>query len=200
MHLTDWLPTLFTAAGGDPQSLPSDLYGKNLWPDLKAGTRENFLRKDLLHNIDDEQNVFAIRSGDFKLKHGTVFGGSSDCWFLPPGEKTSERLNSTNSRVGSILKQSAKGFVKNPNFPIIVNCGEMKTPCNILEDKICLFNITNDPCEYNNLAHQLPTVVDQLLRMVDTYNKTAVSPGNMPADTNSNPALHGYYWGPWIEL
>lgn len=202
MHLTDWLPTLFTAAGGEPSLLPSSMYGKNLWPDLMRGAQENFSRNELLHNIDDRQNVLAIRSGNYKLKSGTVFGGLQDGWYLPPGEKlTNLRLqNRKESRVGKVLRNTEKGFKKNPSFPIILKCGEMTSPCNMTEDKICLFNIAQDPCEYNNLAKALPGVVDQLMALIDSYNKTAVTPGNVPADPMSNPALHGYYWGPWKEL
>lgn len=199
MHITDWVPTLFAAAGGDVNSLPSNLYGKNLWPNLMGGTRENFLRKEVLHNIDDEQNVFAIRYGDFKLKSGTVFDGASDGWYLPPGEKPGAVTVGTVSQVSKVLMHTKKGFRKNPDFPIIIKCGEMKSPCNILQDKVCLFNITNDPCEYNNLAKELPEVVNQIMQAVDYNNKTAVKPGNVPADPKSNPALNGYYWGPWID-
>ena len=199
MHVTDWLPTLFSAAGGDPRTLPQSLYGIDLWHDLMSGKRDNYSRKEVLHNIDDTQQVFSLRVGDYKLNFGTVFGGTSDGWYLPPGEKLALHCNDEDSRVGRLLRATEKGFNQNPDLPIIVKCGEMKSPCTITADKICLFNIKDDPCEYNNLAKQMPEMVNQLMKMVESINKTAVPPGNVPADPQSNPALHGYYWGPWIE-
>ena len=34
IHVTDWLPTLYTAAGGDVADLPEDIDGVNQWPSL----------------------------------------------------------------------------------------------------------------------------------------------------------------------
>lgn len=199
MHITDWLPTLYAAAGGDPRNLPPSLYGMNLWPELMSGSKDDYLRKEILHNIDDIDQVYAIRSGDYKLKSGTFRNGIYDGWYLPPGEKYVTDMNESSSRIGKLLESRKDSKRKNPDLPIIVKCGEQKTSCDPLKDQICLFNIATDPCEYNNLANQLPSVVKQLSQMLESYNRTAVKPGNVPPDPRSNPELNGYYWGPWLE-
>ena len=39
IHVTDWLPTLYAAAGGDLAELPEGIDGVNQWPSL-ADARE----------------------------------------------------------------------------------------------------------------------------------------------------------------
>ncbi|CAG2165570.1 unnamed protein product, partial [Oppiella nova] len=83
MHLTDWLPTLYRAVGGQPKALgPID--GIDMW-DILINNLDN-PRKHLLHNIDPIMGVWALRYGYYKLISGTVYKGNFDGWYLPPGE------------------------------------------------------------------------------------------------------------------
>lgn len=66
LHITDWLPTLITAAGGDPSNLTID--GMDLWNALSEDTESP--RSNVLHNIDDIYGVSAITVGDWKLIQG----------------------------------------------------------------------------------------------------------------------------------
>jgi arylsulfatase A-like enzyme len=71
MHVTDWLPTLYTAAGGNPEDLQAaELDGVDQWDALvhdKPSRRE----KALLY-IDEVLNLTAVRSGQWKLASGNV--------------------------------------------------------------------------------------------------------------------------------
>lgn len=67
MHITDWLPTLLTAAGGNPSNLTS-IDGMDLWDALSEDTESP--RTSVLHNIDDIYGVSAITVGDWKLIQG----------------------------------------------------------------------------------------------------------------------------------
>jgi arylsulfatase A-like enzyme len=69
MHITDWLPTLVTAAGGDASNLTID--GINLWNALSEDTESP--RTSILHNIDDIYGVSAVTVGDWKLIQGENF-------------------------------------------------------------------------------------------------------------------------------
>lgn len=67
IHITDWLPTLLTAAGGNPSDLTS-IDGMDLWSALSEDTESP--RTSVLHNIDDIYGVSAITVGDWKLIQG----------------------------------------------------------------------------------------------------------------------------------
>ena len=52
VHVTDWLPTLVTAAGGDIREMEEeDMDGVDQWQLLARGTGEN-KRRVMLYNID----------------------------------------------------------------------------------------------------------------------------------------------------
>ena len=52
VHVTDWLPTLVTAAGGDTRELlEEDIDGVNQWEQLSSG-RGGSKRRTMLYNID----------------------------------------------------------------------------------------------------------------------------------------------------
>jgi len=81
MHVTDWVPTLYTAAGGDPKHLEDNLYGVDSWSMLSEnGTSQ---RKEMLHNIDPTNPYQAgLRVGDYKLLTGDV--GTEWAGWYPP--------------------------------------------------------------------------------------------------------------------
>lgn len=66
IHISDWLPTLLTAAGGDPSNLTID--GMDMWHALSEDTESP--RKMVLHNIDDIFGIAGITYGDWKFIQG----------------------------------------------------------------------------------------------------------------------------------
>ncbi|XP_005101283.1 arylsulfatase I [Aplysia californica] len=85
--------------------------------------------------------------------------------------------------------------------PIKVKCGlkpaNASTNCDPVK-KACLYNLRDDPCEFENLALALPDVVERLEARVAMYRKTMIPPGNKPIDPRGNPQLHGGVWVPWL--
>ena len=65
MHVTDWLPTLYHAAGGDLDDIKIKLDGYNMWNMISLSKRSP--RKEVLHNIDPVTKTAAIRMGKYKL-------------------------------------------------------------------------------------------------------------------------------------
>ncbi|XP_075537060.1 arylsulfatase B-like isoform X2 [Dermacentor variabilis] len=64
MHIVDWLPTLYSAAGGSVSCLgPMD--GINMWQALSEATA--WPRQEILHNIDPQSAAMALRVGSYKL-------------------------------------------------------------------------------------------------------------------------------------
>lgn len=68
MHVTDWLPTVITAAGGNGSELASNLDGIDQWSSIS--TNQTSTRTQLIVNIDEVMKNAAIRDGDWKLVIG----------------------------------------------------------------------------------------------------------------------------------
>jgi arylsulfatase A-like enzyme len=68
MHVSDWLPTLYSAAGGDITKLDSNLDGVDQWSSLVND--EKSPRSQLLVNIDEREKTAALIIGDWKLVLG----------------------------------------------------------------------------------------------------------------------------------
>ena len=64
MHVTDWLPTLYFAAGGNVSDL-QNIDGLNMWDTLTQATESP--RQYILHNIDPFSGAAAIRYRNWKL-------------------------------------------------------------------------------------------------------------------------------------
>jgi arylsulfatase A-like enzyme len=65
MHVSDWLPTLYAAAGGDIADLGSSLDGVDQWGSLV--NNEEPPRHQLLVNIDEKDENAALLVRDWKL-------------------------------------------------------------------------------------------------------------------------------------
>ncbi|XP_075214338.1 arylsulfatase B-like [Lycorma delicatula] len=104
MHMVDWLPTLYSMAGGDISDL-GDIDGMNMWSMLSED--EQSPRTELVHNIDDVGDVYAaLRQGDWKYIKGQVHKGVADKWYGESGrtDDISYDIKSVlNSRVGITL-------------------------------------------------------------------------------------------------
>ena len=65
MHVTDWLPTLYSIAGGDIKNLHS-VDGYDMWNTLSQATESP--REEILHNIDPlRDGEAALRFKNWKL-------------------------------------------------------------------------------------------------------------------------------------
>lgn len=84
MHISDWLPTLLHAAGGN-SSLLKNIDGINMWDALS----DNMLsaRTEILHNIDDIWGSASIMVDKWKLVAGTNYQGQWDGWYGPEGNR-----------------------------------------------------------------------------------------------------------------
>lgn len=82
MHISDWLPTLFHAAGGDTRLL-NNLDGINMWDELTDNVASK--RSEILHNIDEIYGSSALTVDKWKLVVGTNYDGQWDGWYGPEG-------------------------------------------------------------------------------------------------------------------
>ena len=202
MHVSDWLPTLYTVAGGN-SSILGNVDGIDQWKSLSTNTKS--LRSEILHNIDPLTPVSAsLRVGDHKLITGDP-GMKWSGWYPPwQAEKTLD-ISSNNLKSYSnvdILTEGENDW-QTENQKVHVHCGKKpfnaSTNCNPVS-KPCLFNIAKDPCEYYNIAEDNQILVKQMLDRLEAYNRTMIAPGNQPEDPKGNPRFHNDTWVPWIIL
>ncbi|XP_014674868.1 PREDICTED: arylsulfatase B-like isoform X2 [Priapulus caudatus] len=197
MHITDWLPTLYHAAGGDTGELVAP-DGISMWPALSGGGASP--RNEILHNIDDVRHIAALRRGDWKIRIGHTYAGHWDGWYELP--------EATVRAPDSAFVTPLTRILGDPPRPhdwesVVISCG--KKPDNASVNcrptvAPCLFNIRDDPCEYNNMAAARPDVVSALLGRLAMYNATQVKPANKPIDPKSNPKFYDYVWTWWKTL
>ncbi|XP_012939276.1 arylsulfatase I [Aplysia californica] len=108
LHVCDWLPTLYAAAGGDPSTL-HNLDGFNAWDMLSRNS--SGVRTEMLHNIDPIGDFAGVRVGDYKLLIGDV-GMRWDGWYPPyqlaGDEITLNYLNFTDDLTESVTQDSRR--------------------------------------------------------------------------------------------
>uniref|UniRef100_A0A6P7FT84 Arylsulfatase I-like n=1 Tax=Diabrotica virgifera virgifera TaxID=50390 RepID=A0A6P7FT84_DIAVI len=204
-HITDWLPTLVDAAGGDSSKI-TNIDGKSQWTTLSNDQPST--RNEILHNIDDIYGNAALTVGPWKLLKGTTYNGTWDSWYGPSGRdyeyNETKVINSLSGQALKHIKKAANGTqIKILRKQATVDCAVTKhKECNLLEE-VCLYNIENDPCELNNVATNNPSIVRWLTDILNQYNRTAIPPGNLPLDPRGNPKYWNYVWtnfGDYIDI
>ncbi|XP_064490165.1 arylsulfatase B-like [Ornithodoros turicata] len=199
MHITDWLPTLYHAAGGSVADL-GDIDGYNLWESLLSDSVSP--RPDVLHNIDPMDQNSALRHGGYKLVQGHI---RLNDWYKPAdydqGPHNVEKLRYKSS-VGRTLRKLGRPLVESVDEAldeVVVKCNlPMNVSACFPEKAPCLFNIEADPCENDNIADQHPDIVDFMLKRLAVYRESMVPPLNKAPIKKALPRLHGYVWKPYL--
>ncbi|CAL1302037.1 unnamed protein product [Larinioides sclopetarius] len=208
MHVSDWLPTLYRAAGGDPHELGL-IDGFDMWNTLLEDSASP--RTDMLQNLDPIQGTSAFRLRDLKLVNGTT-GTAYDFWHGPSGSEgfsdpsIFEWVFKNGSVVADVLKEMGLWIVEDP-FDVYqrlrikcqkpppkdayIACQADKNPC--------LFNITADPCEYKNIADQHPEVVRRMMDIINMYKAESMEPQAKPSDPRGDPMCHQFVVVPWLD-
>ncbi|KAH9369668.1 hypothetical protein HPB48_007635 [Haemaphysalis longicornis] len=156
MHVVDWLPTLYRAAGGDPSKMKG-LDGHDMWLHLCADLPSP--RTELLYNIDPVAHTSALRYRDYKLVLGTSAGGIYDQRFLTPGgSRPYADLGKlmAEAKAARVLRDfyNTGAFL----FPSLwreratISCGSHGVSNFVSGDPPYLFDLVRDPCELHNLA------------------------------------------------
>lgn len=211
VHITDWLPTLISAAGGDSSTLKS-IDGLDLWNTLTQDRSSP--RTEFLVNLDPVENSAGVRVGDWKLVYNPQsYGDHWDSWFGPSGRNETapetqlnvifeQILHSPTAKAVLTVNPEAFANMKSLRLESEVKCDDIPANatlhCNSQENP-CLFHISSDPCEYHNVAATYPDHVNILMAKLKIYNSTTVPPRNKPFDPNANPKFWGYSWTNWLD-
>uniref|UniRef100_A0A1B0CXZ0 Sulfatase N-terminal domain-containing protein n=1 Tax=Lutzomyia longipalpis TaxID=7200 RepID=A0A1B0CXZ0_LUTLO len=201
VHSTDWLPTFIHVA--DASTCNMNIDGINIWQTVSLNKRPS--RREILHNIDPIIGYSSYYSDGWKYINGTTAVGKYDYWLGeihyendPKSSQYAEIVMRTD--VWKALDPFAKRKLRARDVEALrkktaVNCGNQssRTRCNPLEAP-CLYHLTRDPCEINNLAEKQPKRLQEMARRVEEFRDNMMPPKNLPADPKSNPDLHDGVW------
>ncbi|XP_054011485.1 arylsulfatase B-like isoform X1 [Hylaeus anthracinus] len=201
MHITDWLPTFYSAAGGNLEDLGETLDGVDQWDTIVSAKGTG--RTGVLLNIDEVANVSSALIGRYKLLNGAVseypnFYGDNGINKLYPQYNTSSVLRSL---AGSAIAKISKSTLKDEDViklreKATVTCKNFTTYSTCLHT--CLFDVYNDPCETTDLSLEYPKIVDELNHYIKEYSKVLMPQTNAPVNSASLPQHFNGTWMPWI--
>lgn len=204
MHIIDWLPTLYHAAGGDPTRLGNQLDGVDMWRHLSLNLASP--RNEVLYNIEPAERIAALRYKQYKLVLGIHYGGQYDGRYETPGgsrPRSDLDLLMTKSKVADVLRCFYN--VTSIKFPskwrehATVKCNRSGNNSNFVSaNPPYLFNLAKDPCELNNLASTHSKIVSALQKRLDKYLASSIPPRNRPLDPRGYPENLNGTWGPWL--
>jgi len=181
IHVVDWTPTLLGAVRDSlsienqakvDEFLSEERDGVNQWNVFIEN--EPSRRSELLYNIDGNG---AIRVGDLKLIRGNPGGKDGH---YPPANL-------------SISDEALQGFDDTKNNHNVSNYIINGQP-------IYLFNLAEDPYEYNNTAQEFPDIVEEMMNRLEAYEATMIPPHIADLVEEGNPSHFGGVWSPgWCE-
>lgn len=187
MHSTDWLPTLCDIVGIKPLN-ESILDGMSMLNVIQNNAKSP--RTMIIHNIDpigcNEPICGAIRMNEWKLSVGKQVMQKNLCgsgWCYTYEIHNGTMYNNTTVNCGN------NGHVPIQNYS--------QPPYN---GQPVLYNITDDPCEYNNVADENKDIVQQMYQLLVKYNSTQATPLqalNEAVPNESNPINFGGFWTPF---
>ncbi|KAK8762785.1 hypothetical protein V5799_025949 [Amblyomma americanum] len=198
MHITDWLPTLYSVAGGNTAALGA-LDGMDMWQHLSHGLRSP--RVELLYNIDPPMSQAAIRYWKYKLVLDST-GAFNQRYAPPRGSRPYRDLHELLAR--STAAKVLRDFYKTSSLQLptgwrrraTLTCGAWKARNFLVNDSVFLFDIVRDPCEMYNVASFHPKIVEFLRKRIHAYQAHAAPSLSKPVDPAGFPEGHNGTWAP----
>ncbi|XP_059046112.1 arylsulfatase B-like [Achroia grisella] len=206
-HVTDWLPTLVNAAGGN---ISEQIDGINQWDTINHDEKSK--RLDILITIDDLNGWAAFRQGDFKIIVGDVNQNFSVFYSkelkvlrTPIPSYEGMLLECDTNRIFremlDLVMDVDLAFSKRKEL-IVTNIHENEMDVNLCvptKAKGCLFNITADPSETNDLWNSLPELVRHMTLRLRILWMEMIPRRQPESDSRANPSNRNYIWYPWVE-
>lgn len=199
-HIADWLPTLYSAAGGNPSDL-KQLDGIDQWSAIKRVKSAE--RRSILLNIMHEENEAAIverykliRDKSDYQKHYNYYSGNNVSY--PKYNVTNVLTSPAALAIASVSARILNApKIKELRREATIVC-EDTTNSSSCANRTCLFDIYKDPCEITDLSSKHPTVVERLNVFIDSYKSVLVKESNKPVDPAGLPYHFNNTWMPWL--
>ncbi|XP_060859382.1 arylsulfatase B-like isoform X1 [Metopolophium dirhodum] len=221
-HITDWLPTLYTAAGGNIEDL-GKIDGVDQWKSLTDTLKQ--VRSKILINIDETRGEEALIFNQWKVvksnrTNNMVFNlkyagdpGNAGPKYNMSGVVASavgKCLSEINclTQDGCMNASTARDVFYVARSLAKVDgqiCPERVSNSNPDQqyecfDGYCLFDILQDPCEYRNVAKQNPQTLNATIHMLERFKKEITMQTPFPiVDPDADPRRFAGYWEPWLE-
>nr|CAH7742794.1 unnamed protein product [Callosobruchus chinensis] len=211
MHITDWLPTLYHAAGGDVSKL-GKIDGINQWDVLSRNIPTN--RSEILLNIDEVENHSGVLgyNGRYKLINGTLKHGVYDSYYGDSGRNGNE----PEYDFQAVLKSPTHVAIQKLGGKIHIDeqsmrhtkeqvdrssCRDKSYTPKISCQEFCLFDIDQDPCETSNVLgdRDKQDIVDVLKNKLTGYYQALTPQLNREVDVNSYPSRFNNTWSTWLD-
>ncbi|KAF2898702.1 hypothetical protein ILUMI_07477 [Ignelater luminosus] len=206
IHITDLMPTLYYAAGGDVASL-GKIDGINQW--LTITKSEKSQRSEALINIDEARNVSALLTdgGRYKLINGsTVFSEVDGDFYGETGRDDSNPEYNTDDILHSSVNILLRGNLTQEKILNLRKQMELKSCRKSTIDhdscrynSVCLFDLFEDPCETTNIANKFPEVTERMKSKLEKYWSEVKVQRKGFLDPNANPVYYNNTWYPWLE-
>ncbi|KAM7294977.1 arylsulfatase B-like [Ixodes scapularis] len=203
MHVSDWVPTLYSLAGGNIADL-GVIDGLDMWEALSQDLPSP--RREMLINFDSVDGTAALLSGDFKLVVNSYKNGTYDQRLPTPGNLP-PRVDLDRLMLESLAGKALKTFYANRtgwSLPTAwrgkakIHCGDRKDRFRT-EDTPHLFDVVKDPCELQNLAGCRTLVLRRLMKKLQAYIDQAVPPMDETFDSAGYPRNNDCIWMSWQD-
>ncbi|XP_033227923.1 arylsulfatase B-like [Belonocnema kinseyi] len=201
IHITDWLPTFYSAAGGNIANL-GELDGVDQWSTVQVGERSS--RDFILINIDrNSRNVAAIL-GNFKLikspLYSKYYGDLGHCRRCPAYNLTSIILSLSNQAINTVSNVKLT-LTKIPKLRSMSHVRCRNLAKFIAPVGTSLFDIFNDPCESINVYSKYPEITWNLKHIINDYRQVMMQHNLFDrfSDPASYPENFRGSWMPWID-
>ncbi|XP_068987005.1 arylsulfatase I-like isoform X1 [Bombus flavifrons] len=203
IHVTDWLPTFYSAAGGNLEDLEENLDGVDQWATIVSEKKTR--RKNVLLNIDEKHALSGALMGRYKLinganlTYGDYYGDSGTSESYPEYNVSNVLHSAAGSALASVSNATfnSERIIELRRAATVV-CDNFTSYPRCLDR--CLFDVYNDPCETTDVSREHPEVVDELNRFIAGYTAVLKTQTSGLVDPRSYPEHFNGTWMPWIKL
>jgi len=102
---------------------------------------------------------------------------------------------------GDIMDMAGHPGPQSPNNSVAVNWRNITQTCGRTPETGCLYDVYNDPSEYNNLASTEPAIWHEMMAMIQELDKDVFSPVRGVDDGTAckQAGRNGGFWGPYLK-